>query len=285
MRGDYKAAKELSLSILKRFPNNATAHTLLGDICAEEGDLEHAAEWYELAVDLNRDSVADKRKFDAVRQRIKDRNAAASAQQLEIPQKRPTNAYVWVAAGAIVVVGVIGYLLGERGDQPDLPRVVDQPIDVGRNSTQTSQTSPPPEQAEPAQEQGTEPSAATDLVRDDATLVGALRTLPDDGSRIISAIGDQRSNSVLITARLHPDEDPKQVIGRLGASALSLQGWENVRAVTIRLVREGDVVAMGDVTAENVRSALTALPPEAQGKLQPEGYELLVTNQWFAQQR
>jgi len=34
LRGDYLAAEAECLKVLRQFPNNAGAHTLLGEICA-----------------------------------------------------------------------------------------------------------------------------------------------------------------------------------------------------------------------------------------------------------
>ena len=54
-RHQMPEAIEVALGILRKYPNNATAHTLLGDIYAELDDLKQAAEWYEMALDLSPD--------------------------------------------------------------------------------------------------------------------------------------------------------------------------------------------------------------------------------------
>lgn len=53
MQGKWEEAVDTCIAILRRFPNNETAHALLGDIYADQGNLEEALRWYELAADLN----------------------------------------------------------------------------------------------------------------------------------------------------------------------------------------------------------------------------------------
>ncbi len=59
MRGDFSHALELCIAVLKAEPENATAHSLLGDIYREQGRLEDAARWYRMAADIS-DNAADR---------------------------------------------------------------------------------------------------------------------------------------------------------------------------------------------------------------------------------
>jgi hypothetical protein len=56
IRGDVSSSKTLCLSILKRFPESIDAHVMMGDLHAEQADLGPAAEWYSLALDLDRNA-------------------------------------------------------------------------------------------------------------------------------------------------------------------------------------------------------------------------------------
>ena len=103
----------MCLGILKRFPNNGTAHTLLGDIYAEKGELEQAAEWFEMALDLRPESENDRRKLEAVQRRRFEQDAASAAQQLGIPESKPrAQQYVFVMVLLVVIVGIGSFLLG-----------------------------------------------------------------------------------------------------------------------------------------------------------------------------
>ena len=115
MRGDYKGAVDQCLSILKRMPEDLDAHTLIGDIYSESGDLAQAAQWYELAIDFDPRSVALRKKLDGVRQRAQHKEIAETAEQLGLPTE---GSRIVVYAGVLIIVvfviGIAAYLLGQR---------------------------------------------------------------------------------------------------------------------------------------------------------------------------
>lgn len=116
MRKEYKQAEDVCLSILRRYPNNASANTLLGDICAEKGDLEQAAEWYELALDLIPDSAAEKAKLEDVRARLATKEKAATVETLGITHtSKPPYVTIAAVVVALLIVGV-GVAVAVRGD-------------------------------------------------------------------------------------------------------------------------------------------------------------------------
>jgi len=45
LRGDYDGAIHQCLSVLKRMPDDLSAHILVADIYAESGDLHQASQW------------------------------------------------------------------------------------------------------------------------------------------------------------------------------------------------------------------------------------------------
>src|SRR5262245_37138560 len=59
MRGRWGEAANLCLEVLRLEPRNASAHSLLGDIYENQGTLEAAIHWYDLALGLNPGSEAD----------------------------------------------------------------------------------------------------------------------------------------------------------------------------------------------------------------------------------
>jgi len=64
MRGDFEEASARCIEVLRRFPNNASAHSLMGDIYKEQGQPRDAIEWFKLALELNPRSQADRVKLE-----------------------------------------------------------------------------------------------------------------------------------------------------------------------------------------------------------------------------
>lgn len=128
MRKEWKQAEDICLAILRRFPNNHSANTLLGDIAAEKGDLEQAAEWYELALDIVPDDSDTKVKLEAARQEMATKQTQTTVETLGIPAKRaPIGLYAMIVLvlGAFVVAAVVMMNRpGEKGDNPNKPIVL-----------------------------------------------------------------------------------------------------------------------------------------------------------------
>jgi hypothetical protein len=150
MRGEFAAAEEACLQILKRLPNNASAHTLLGDVCQERGDLEQAAQWFELALDLNPSSVVDQQKLESVRIQLEQKDEQGTAEQLGLPEVRPKTG--WYAAGILAILAVVGaggFMLGLQRERPtpaspllETPPVIARPQQFPNPPTETIQEEP-----------------------------------------------------------------------------------------------------------------------------------------------
>lgn len=193
MRKEYKPAKDICLGILRRFPNNASANTLLGDICVEQDDLEQAAEWYELALDIVPDSAADKAKLDDVRAKLAEKEKAVTVENLGITH---TNKPPYVTIAAIIVaVAIIGVAVGmavSGGNQKQA--VGDKPILIGdkpqNNSTQ-------PVQSDGPQTLIKDPDLA-------AKIAGELKL--EDGRLVYAEVGE-KDKSVTLTYLLKEEEE------------------------------------------------------------------------------
>ncbi len=108
MRADYRKAEEICIGILKTYPNSAATHTLLGDIYSDQGLLEQAAQWYELSLDLDPSSLADKQKLDDVREQMHERDHISSVEQLGLPE-RHNSQKVWnIGIAAVILVAAVG---------------------------------------------------------------------------------------------------------------------------------------------------------------------------------
>ena len=73
VRGLWQEAENKCVEVLRRYPNNPAAHSLLGDIYADQGRWEEAKEWYELALELAPSSQADKKKLERVKRILAER--------------------------------------------------------------------------------------------------------------------------------------------------------------------------------------------------------------------
>lgn len=63
MRGRWAEAADQCVEVLRLDPGNSTAHSLLGDIYQDQGRLEEARHWFQLALELNPSSDADRAKL------------------------------------------------------------------------------------------------------------------------------------------------------------------------------------------------------------------------------
>lgn len=63
MRGQWEEAAAVCMEAMRLSPNNATAHSLLGDIYSDQGKLDEAIRWYCMALDIQPTSRADRAKL------------------------------------------------------------------------------------------------------------------------------------------------------------------------------------------------------------------------------
>lgn len=67
MRGKWEDAERCCVEVMRANPNSIHAHSLLGDIYRDQGRYDDAAQWYQLALDLDPNSLADRAKLDRVK--------------------------------------------------------------------------------------------------------------------------------------------------------------------------------------------------------------------------
>jgi tetratricopeptide (TPR) repeat protein len=68
MRGQWADAVECCTEALRLDPHSAAAHSLLGDIYENQGRLDKASHWYQLALEQHPDSIADQAKLARVKE-------------------------------------------------------------------------------------------------------------------------------------------------------------------------------------------------------------------------
>lgn len=192
MRKEYKGAKDICLSILRRYPNNASANTLLGDICEEEGDLEQAAEWYELALDIVPDSAADKAKLEAVRAKLAEKEKAVTVENLGITHtNKPPYATIVAIVLAIAIVGV-GIAAAMRGNS-NAQTTGEKPLIVNRD-----------QKAEPTVPRTDGPQT---YFKDPSLAEKIAGELSLEGGRLVYAEVGDKDKSVVLTYLLKDEEE------------------------------------------------------------------------------
>ena len=142
LRRQFELAEAQCSEALRRDPRNAAAHSVLGDIARDRGDLKDAIEWYKLALDLNPGNVPDRRKLEAVIDRAYPREKVGPIEKLredvsgrllassaELRAARlPLGVYLALGVMLAVIVGVtvVVLALGHRAG-PAAPAVAAEP--------------------------------------------------------------------------------------------------------------------------------------------------------------
>ena len=253
IRGDYKLAIDVCLGILKRFPNNGTAHTLLGDIYAEKGELEPAAQWFEMALDLRPESENDRRKFEAVQKRMAEQEAASTAKQLGIPESKPrTQQYVFVMVILVAFVGIGAFMFGRgmtASTATSPPQLITDPIDVGSVKVPEQ---PDPEPKEPIENPVTPP--VWNGSQSEQAIASLISTKYTIGRRLITAREDPRGPSLTIVAKFEQGDDPALVCVDFAKAAFV--EYPNLVLTSIHLTDGQLVVYMADVARADYQKAI-----------------------------
>ncbi len=286
MRGEFRAAEDLCLSVLKRFPNSVAAHSLLGDIYSDQGLLDQAAQWFELALDLDPTSPNDLQKIEDVREQIKERDHISSIEQLGLPESRqaPINKVGMLSGVAIVLLLVVIYAArhGKFAGVSE-PAVVSTPIkatpDMVPVSTATNQTIN--KQLDNAQAlppvDNTVPVAPPANSSEDHDLFQLISDKSAMGSHLVSAMLDPRTKSLTLTYTSNVDEDERKIGAILAKSGLELS--PDVPMVTIRSNRAGKLSYTADVSRS--RLAETQTPEWQQKADSPDAWiNYILQNEW-----
>jgi len=118
--GDLVGAQRLCKQLLQKQPTNAAAHEKMGDVMRKRELWEDAAEWYDLAGQLQ-DTEALRAKRADVLQRAKEARKSGPEPHL-VDEDTPSRLMLWLGLGAaamlLVVVGVV-FSIFSRGTPPE----------------------------------------------------------------------------------------------------------------------------------------------------------------------
>ncbi|MBI1757316.1 MAG: tetratricopeptide repeat protein [Fimbriimonas ginsengisoli] len=269
MRGEYKEAEEQCLAVLRRLPNNAGANTLLGDICAERNDLEHAMQWYELAVDLLPGDAAIKRKLDNVAERLRTAEAAATARDLGFPRSSSQKTrFVLSLLLPILMVAVAAYYMGQKQGA--------KPPSAGNASVTAPVEAPAQGSGTAGAERRPENTAALALVGD-TDLLAQLQKASTDGYRAYLVFEDPRDKALLLCFGAL-DADYRSVAARLARSLTELA--PDALRVTVRGLRGGKLVYTADVLRSRLKEVSD--PSWSEQNSKETWVDHILTNEWTA---
>lgn len=258
MRGDMKQANDVCLGILRRYPNNPTAHGLLGDIAADQGDLDQAATWYEMALDLNPEATADKQKLDSVRERLRLREAASAAQQIGIPEKSPSmGPFLAIVAVTVLAVSVGAFLIGKNMQSSKPTPTIDTPVKI--DPPQPKSENKDTADADP---NTTKPSSTPDVgqvaaAQSDAAFLNTLKAQSQEKLDYLSVVEDPRGQSAIVSVREVPGEPPGVTATKAG-----LEFYDHFPAfakVTLRVLGSAGFVLVADLNQDAAKTAKAAI--------------------------
>ncbi len=218
LRGDLDGSEKALLAVLRRYPNDPLAHEMLGEVCAERGELDRAIEWFELALDLAPDSVEAKRRLEEARRQLEARETADTAETLGLPSAGPTLAWApLVGAGALVLVAA-AIVFWPRAAAP-------RPLQATVVAPTAPLTTPP---ATPESTTVPAPTTTPSTVVVGATgteeerkLLEALRAQAGP-VRVQSASLDPRTQTLAVAFEVAESDDPKATALAIGKAALSV---------------------------------------------------------------
>ncbi|MEZ5162318.1 MAG: hypothetical protein R2688_00930 [Fimbriimonadaceae bacterium] len=227
MRGDFQGAVDTCLGILRRFPNNLTAHSLLGDIYYEKDELKQASEWYEMALDLDPSAERERNMLHKIKSRMERSDAAETARQIGINDTKPprTGLYVGIVATSIAVVGIASYFIGTataKNAKANPKQDISNPIVI-----------PAEPKAEPTrQDTGVERPG---MSLEDIKLMEDIRSTGRRGNVVLSAVNDNSSKTAVITGSAIDDEPLYETAVYMASDAFHAR--PEMQSVTVRILK------------------------------------------------
>lgn len=261
IRGDYDAAIDNCTEALRLQPADPEVHSVLGDIYESAGNLEEAARWYQMAIELTPDSALDAAKLERTRARIRKRakrsrpdTTTGSWSRSLLGQSRHTDPgirkIVLVSAAvacSLLMFGVIAWVV-----RPHRARPLSRPLYQSPMVKPNNQSPPPGTSIPPISSSGTD-----EIVRPlaEQQFMSTLQTSPLVGDRHLG----------IEDVKLDPRKDELIITFRLPEPAIPLTRAEVIRSASA--VAVAAFAADANCTAVCVR-ALAGIPSKS-GVVEP----------------
>ncbi len=247
MKGQFHQAEQICLGILKRYPHNPTAHFLLGDIHADQGNWEQAANWYELAVDLAPENPLLKSKLKRAREMLL--SEPKSARHLA-PTSESRWLYLWYGAVLLVILaGVVFAVLYYRNQkareplawenmaQKVSPAGVEPKTDAPSQAPQGEPPSAPKSLSQPPASPAPSPEASLPFTEIEKNLLALLRAEGAFGDRIASVFYHMGEKWAVVTASPPPSANREALLqDALSIAGRALQAESSCARADVRYV-------------------------------------------------
>lgn len=268
-REDWERAIADATDALRLDPRNPDVPSLLGDIYEKQGMRDEAIAWYQMALEMNPDSSADKEHLERLSELILEEGRHKRSESHNTLQSR-TKTWGWALGSVFIVIIILAAISISRGRSVE--STMNPPVPTARPHYGTAAPVTPPTQALPPG-----PSTPSD-VSAASSAGGSVRT-PGElyirselaGSQDITAAGaavndliaDPRSGvvSVTFTVRFTPHLSKDNII--TAAAVIARNTFElnrEVKFVTARCLVEiggaqGTQIAfVGDVARQSIES-------------------------------
>jgi hypothetical protein len=263
VRGEIEQAERKCLAILRKFPNDPGAHTLLGDICFDRGDWHRAIEWYELALELNPSSMIDREKLAEARIRQDESAYSSTIDQIGLSQQ-PSSA-PWVAAGMMGIIAVLAFAawtLSTLKKQPQAGKGTEVVVSAPQSRPApgvTTHVQPVPQSdsapAEPDAGGATATDSASPMVPgttdEDRTIAQLLQSRSVEGSRLMDVAQDPQTKAVTLTFSVKGNEDFRRIGAVLARDTFGQA--QDALIVTLYGVDENRKIFRADATRVRLR--------------------------------
>lgn len=270
VRGEIEQAERKCLSILRKFPNDPGAHTLLGDIHFDRGDWPRAIEWYELALELNPGNMIDREKLAEARIRQDEQLYSTTVEQIGL-SSAPSSA-PWVAAGLMGVVAVLAFAAWSLTSLKKPIKTSSNPTEVTVTAPQSRPVTPKistvgqPEM--PATEHDMNAAAAGGATNsgstsenpmapapgttdEDRTIAQLLQQRSTEGARLLDVAQDPRTKAVALTFSVATGDDMRRIGAILARDTFGQV--PDALIVTLRGVDGEKVAFVADATRVRLR--------------------------------
>ena len=276
MRGEFKPATDVCLGILRRFPNNYTANSLLGDICVDQGDLAQAETWYEMALDLNPDSKIDHQKLANIRERIAQKDSASTAEMIGLPQSTPKyGMYVALVSILLVGVAIAAYFVGKMGNKPESDKQTTTQVISQPNPIENKPIEPNPSDNKESSQESIRPQVPAESSSTDQALLNTLKSKASEKVRFVSVTEDPRGQSAIVS--IEPFEGEAHGITATRAGLEFFQLFPAFKKITLRVLTKDGIAFVGDMSAE---SAITAKAATDGGDTIESQAQVSLSNVW-----
>jgi len=298
IRRQWDDATAKCIEVLRKYPNNASAHSLLGDIYRDQGMLRDAIEWYKLALELDSSSRSDRVKLDRLVDQLYAKSGGKGKEEpapkatlkrslqewLELTQLNRPVGISMVVVVLVLFIGLLGAIAYQRtGPPPGSSKGLHMDIRPARHPAMNAPVLLPEAGSQPArppQVQPTPPPApSTSYAEQEHSLLARLRSHSAAAARPYTVDWlalDPRDNSLLVTLTLPWVASLQETRANLATASVALlraalEAHSQLTAFRVRVFAplspqagaKPELAFIGELTASRL-TGLGANPPAPQ---------------------